>query len=235
MGNAIWIFIGIAIIQAIVGGIAKSAEKRKKAEAAQRMLEEAQAGGAGAPAPARSANAVKTAGPKPAVASDTRNKSNSSAQRRLEELRKKRLEVLRRRSGPDAGVTAAIDPNARRARAAVTTPPPAVAPTRAPVPARGASARVAEAKERRASTPPARAAQKTRRETRKADQERRSDRQSARTPTRSPGTRNAGPSHSTAKNLRGRLRTSKGFREALLLGELLKPPVGLRSPGGGPA
>ncbi|MCP4495313.1 MAG: hypothetical protein GY825_00895, partial [Phycisphaeraceae bacterium] len=223
MGNAIWIFIGIAIIQAIVGGIAKSAEKRKKAEAAQRMLEQAQAGGAEAPAPARAANAVKTAGPKAAVASDTRNKSNSSAQRRLEELRKKRLEVLRRRSGPDAGVTAAIDANARRARAAVTTPPPAAAPTRAPVPPRGASARVAEAKERRASTPPARAPQKTRRETRKADQERRSDRQSARTPARSSGTRNAGPPQSAARNRRGRLRTAEGFREALRLGELLKP------------
>ena len=234
MGNAIWIFIGIAIIQAIVGGIAKSAEKRKKAEAAQRMLEAAQAGGAEAPAPARAANAVKTAGPKAAVASDTRNKSNSSAQRRLEELRKKRLEVLRRRSGPDAGVTAAIDPNARRARAAVTTTPPAVAPTRGPVPPRGASPRVAEAKERRASTQPARAPQKTRRETRKADQERRSDRQPARTPTRSPGAQKSTRTPSTAKSLRGRLRTSKGFREALLLGELLKPPVGLRSPGGGP-
>jgi hypothetical protein len=234
MGNAIWIFIGIAIIQAIVGGIAKSAEKRKKAEAAQRMLEQAQAGGAETPAAAPAANAVKTAGPKAAVATDTRSKSNSSAQRRLEELRKKRLEVLRRRSGPDAGVTAAIDPNARRARAAVATPPPAVAPARAPVPARGASARVAEVQERRASTPPARAPQKTRRETRKADQERRSDRQAARTPARPPGTRSGTRTQSTANSLRGRLRTSKGFREALLLGELLKPPVGLRSPGGGP-
>lgn len=37
MGNGFWIFIAIVVIQAVVGGIAKSAEKRKKREAQQAL------------------------------------------------------------------------------------------------------------------------------------------------------------------------------------------------------
>ncbi|MAH65070.1 MAG: hypothetical protein CMJ27_01565 [Phycisphaerae bacterium] len=246
MGNAIWIFIGIAIIQAIVGGIAKSAEKRKKAEAAQRMLEASREGGGSAAA----TDAATSAPTRMAVADDTRGRSNRSAQRRLEELRKKRLEVLRRRAGPDAGVTAAVDPNPRRTNATVAKPPPIAAPISAPMratpPIPSTPARVAAVQETRPSTPATRAPQPIRREPRTAASGRQSTRQAAQDAAHKSAHKSAHEaghasgsygsnrtrSGSSAKRLRGLLRTPTGFREALLLGELLKPPVGLRSPQG---
>ena len=236
MGNAIWIFLGIAILQAIVGGIAKSAEKRKKAEAAQRMLEASKDGGRASPTGPISdpiSEAITSDPPRVPVAVDTREKSNPSVRSRLEELRKKRLEVLRRRSGPDAGVTAAVDPAPRRTRAAVADPPPpaAPAPAKAPVPARGAVARAAVRAPKRASTPNVSTTPLLRRESLTAGTDRPSGDSLAAKAVRPSS---VGQSGSTAASLRGRLRTSKGFREALLLGELLKPPVGLRPPGGEP-
>ncbi len=241
MGNAIWIFLGIAIVQAIVGGIAKSAEKRKKAEAAQRMLE---GGGSDGTDPASAAGTPPM---------DTRAKSNASAQRRLEEaraskrksaearleaLRKRRLEVLRRRSGLDGGVTAAVDPNAGRGRKTSVKPPPPAAkprveatrqqpvrnqPTRATKPAPVRS----PAKSGAAANPP-----KSRVDPRKTTSSARALKPVAPAAARrSSSARKAGASGSTAEILRGRLRRPGGFREALLLGELLKPPVGLRPPG----
>ena len=239
MGNAIWIFLGIAILQAIVGGIAKSAEKRKKAEAAQRMLEASKDGGRGSamgPVSNPISNPISdpTASdpPRVPVAVDTRKESSSSVRSRLEELRKKRLEVLRRRSGPDAGVTAAVDPKPRRTRTTLADPPPAATAVNAPVPARGADARAADRSPTRASTPNAQTAPSLRRESRTAGPGPRSGNHPAAKAARPSS--GSGQSGSTAASLRGRLRTSKGFREALLLGELLKPPVGLRPPGGEP-
>ncbi|MAB71524.1 MAG: hypothetical protein CMJ54_03355 [Planctomycetaceae bacterium] len=232
MGNAIWIFLGIAILQAIVGGIAKSAEKRKKAEAARRMLEASKDGGGASPTgPSSDPRADPTTSDPPRVpaAVDLREKSNPSVRNRLEELRKKRLEVLRRRSGPDAGVTAAIAPEPPRTRAAIADPPPVAAPVTAP--ARGTVARAAVRAPQRPSTPNVQTTSLLRRESLAAGPDRQSSDLPAAKAVRPSSVGQAG---STAASLRRRLRTSKGFREALLLGELLKPPVGLRPPGGEP-
>ncbi|NCF40330.1 MAG: hypothetical protein GWP75_09460 [Planctomycetia bacterium] len=234
MGNAIWIFLGIAILQAIVGGVAKSAEKRKKAEAAQRMLE------AG-----RSKDGGQRSGVAQSPPMDTRTKANASAQGRLEALRKRRLEVLRRRSGPDGGVTAEIDPNAGRIRSASPTPPPPVATSPATV-SRQQSARneprsVRKAASTRNPTPSTSATRgsKSRPEVRQADSSRIPKQAGLAQARRSwtsgkglgKGTGQGTAGGSTARRLRRTLRTPKGFREALLLGELLRPPVGLRPPG----
>ena len=249
MGSTIWIFVGIAVLQAIVGGMAKAAEKRKKAEAARRMLENGQADGT----------------IQPEVRASTRDKVNRKAQKRLDGLRKKRLEMLRRRE--DAGrKTAEAPPTTPRG----AEPPPVVAAVtranRGPGPRlvdaiAAASANLAKGREtQKAERAPKRAARtsmaasepraakapsspKPPSGSRTSSSSRRSSSPKSPKGTRAPKPRRnqpagagqfrstSGSGVSTAGRLRSRLRTSGGFREALLLGELLKPPVGLRPPG----
>ena len=255
MGSTIWIFVGIAVLQAIVGGMAKAAEKRKKAEAARRMLENGQADGT----------------IQPEVRASTRDKVNRKAQKRLDGLRKKRLEMLRRRE--DAGrKTAEAPPTTPRG----AEPPPVVAAVtranRGPGPrlvdaiaaasanlAKGRETQKAERAPKRAartsmaasepraakapSSPKSPSGSRTPSSSRTSSSSRRSSSPKSPKGTRAPKPRRnqpagagrfrstSGSGVSTAGRLRSRLRTSGGFREALLLGELLKPPVGLRPPG----
>jgi len=249
MGNAIWIFLGIAILQAIVGGVAKSAEKRKKAEAAQRMLEAERSKGGGQRSGAAQSPPMDTRTKANASAQSRlealRAKKESKAQGRLEALRKRRLEVLRRRSGPDGGVTAEIDPNAGRIRSASANPPPPVAKSPATVSRQQSARNEARSVRKAASTrnpsqsTSATRGSKSRPEVGQADSSR-SPRQAGLAQARrswtsgkglGKGTGQGTAGGSTARSLRRTLRTPKGFREALLLGELLRPPVGLRPPG----
>jgi hypothetical protein len=251
VGTTFWIFVGIALLQAVVGGLAKMAEKRKKAEAASKLSGASAESGARSPRDARravaAANNQERSGARPVVENapkTSRDETASVASERLEELRRTRIEVLRQRMGitPTAGTTSLTS--------ASTSPTPSgVPPIVVSVPTQ--AARTVAAPPQRRSTKPSESPSRSRAEPRRAVSDRGavSDRVS-RSMTPKGGSklksaaksivpnrdssggrsnkRHVGSAGRTAASLAGQLRNRGSFQRAVLMSELLQPPVGLR-------
>ena len=251
MGTTFWIFVGIALLQAVVGGLAKMAEKRKKREAASKLSGASAESGNRSPRDARRAVAASdnqgSSGARPVVENAPKKASGqtaSSASERLEELRRKRIKCLRQRMGiaPASGTTSLTSGSA-------SPTPSAVPPIVVSVPTQ--PARTAAAPPQRRSTKPSESRSRSRSEPRQAVSDRGtvSDRISRSMPTKggskmksaaksivpnrdSAGGRSikvdAGSAGRTAASLAGQLRNQGSFQRAVLMAELLQPPVGLR-------
>jgi hypothetical protein len=226
------------------------AEKRKKAEAASKLSGASAESGARSPRDARravaAANNQGRSGARPVVENapkTSRDETASVASERLEELRRTRIEVLRQRMGitPTAGTTSLTS--------ASTSPTPSgVPPIVVSVPTQ--AARTAAPPQRR-STKPSESPSRSRAEPRRAVSDRGalSDRVS-RSMTPKGGSklksaaksivpnrdssggrsnkRHVGSAGRTAASLAGRLGNRGSFQQAVLMAELLQPPVGLR-------
>ena len=246
VGTTFWIFVGIALLQAVVGGLAKMAEKRKKAEATAKLGGTPVKSGSPSPRDARRAtsesNNQRMTGARQAVAtvSEKPPGRSSSGGSRLEELRQKRIEILRSRMSGALGVPSSAPP-----------PTPSVVPP--PVVVSVATQPAAAA--RRGSSDARKPLHQSRSEPRRPISERGAvaDRikpsvafgadsrsksaaknivpKSALEVAGSAGG-NVSTSGRTATLLARRLRNRGNFKQAVLMAELLQPPVGLRSPSG---
>jgi hypothetical protein len=226
--TSFWIFIAIVVIQAVVGGIAKSAEKRKKREAAQKLAEQrASRPSTVTPAPATAkpeevevpvvarriaemlgatieAGTGVSVGTTPPTSSTTKPPSANDDAIRL--ARQRRVEALRQRQARAAGSPPPPPPSA----APRATPSPAVAPIRpsaeVPRPDRTPTLKSEPPKAKASVARPARtvAVKATRRST-------------------------------STSRVTGMLRNPRSVRDAILVAELLREPVALRrsAPGGG--
>ena len=240
--NTIWIFVAIAVIQFIFQGVAKASEKRKKALL---KLENA----AKDPRQAVSSDPIPAADSRQKAIADSLKEAlmqasglatpdetkPSNEKAGITELRRRRIEALRRRQEAAA---ASMDPRRPQARpsgvvtevsmAAVPPPPPPPAPPII-VPGSGPS-RPANRPARRPARQPA-DAMPAETLARKRDSRRPANRSKASDPVSVPGVdskSNSGPQ--IGRRLRGRLRDQRSFREAFVLAELLQPPVALRKP-----
>jgi hypothetical protein len=227
--TSFWIFIAIVVIQAVVGGIAKSAEKRKKREAAQKLAEQrASRPSTVTPAPATAKpeevevpvvarriaemlGATIEAGTGVSVGTTSSSSSTTKPPPAIDDAvrlaRQRRVEALRQRQARAAGSPPPPPPSA----APRTTPPPAATssrpssvtprPDRTPTPKSEAPKGAATSVAR-----PARAA-------------------AIAPPRRSTST----------TRVTGMLRNPRSVRDAILVAELLREPVALRrsAPGGG--
>ncbi|MCP4834380.1 MAG: hypothetical protein GY895_06395 [Phycisphaera sp.] len=240
MGNTFFFIIAIAVIQAIVGGIAKAKEKRKKAEARlQRETARASASAtssASSPPPPTSpvSRQKKTAedvaeamismlGGGSATSGEKKaSRSSRSKNPDLDELRRRRIEALRRRQGApvvaSSSVSAEPSPAAPVAAPQAPTPPQPRTAVRAPSPP-PARPRASDAgQESRERAPRTRTPRERIPASNKA--------KNAVAPTKPAAVGTAG----IASRLHGNLSDPRQFREALLLAELLQPPVSMRDP-----
>ncbi|MFB0986893.1 MAG: hypothetical protein QMB94_11385, partial [Phycisphaerales bacterium] len=118
MGTTFWIFVGIALLQAVVGGLAKMAEKRKKAEAAKLGRDSAKTNAssprdvrrAAHQASSQATSENRTGRGNAATQTNERSPAAGGVSSRLEELRRKRIEVLRRRMGIDSAAASSVTP-----------------------------------------------------------------------------------------------------------------------------
>ena len=232
MGNMFYIVIAIAVIQAIVGGLAKAKEKRKKSEldAGLRGLQGNQAKkAAGSPGPSKislqkppsgidserivDAMSVILGGTPTAKSSPKKPVSSKSPD--LEELRRRRIEALRRRQGA---------PNPAVQAPPTTAPPPPPAPV-VPVPQARPRQVQASPAPRASPAPKAEPRQRSRASSKPADIVHKKHREHGKRPS----VRNQ-PTANLASRLRKDLRDPRRFREAFVLAELLQPPVSMRKP-----
>lgn len=224
-----WVIIGFVVLQAVVGGLAKAAEKRKKAEAAARRagrpvpssgldrgdtaqklakllgveVETSEQDPAGAEeAPPRRPVAGLPGGQAPRPAS----LGSVSAEESARDLRRRRIEALRRRQAtvgkkppipPPAGATPPVPP-----------PPVPVKPSAPPNPVKASTPTPATPT---AEGTPGVAAQVYRRRSREPRGGTSSDLQGSR-----------------ASRLRTTMRNPRTMREAILVAELIRTPVALR-------
>ncbi len=229
--TSFWIIVAIAVIQLVVRGLAKAAEARKKRELQAEARRSAPPTSRAAPTPRTSVKAMPPMVDRPdrarvaaerlaeammqaaGVASGETPKA-AKPKPDLDELRRRRVEALRRRQQ-------ATGPQAPPADAPRTASIPPVAPPRAPEIAGRAGP------EPTAATPPIPAVPGP---NLAALNQSRSKAAGVPAATRKmlvrPGT--AGRSGRVASRLQGRLRDPQSFREAFLLAELLQPPVALR-------
>ncbi len=226
--TSFWIFIAIVVIQAVVGGIAKSAEKRKKREAAQKLAEQrASRPSTVTPAPATAKpeevevpvvarriaemlGATIEAGTGVSVGTTSSSSSTTKPPPAIDDAvrlaRQRRVEALRQRQARAAGSPPPPPPSA----APRTTPPPAATSSRpaaaTPSPDRTPTSKSESQKATTSVARPARAA-------------------AIAPPRRSTST----------SRVTGMLRNPRSVRDAILVAELLREPVALRrsAPGGG--
>jgi hypothetical protein len=223
--TSFWIFIAIVVIQAVVGGIAKSAEKRKKREAAQKLAEQrASRPSTVTPAPATAKpeevevpvvarriaemlGATIEAGTGVSVGTTSSSSSTTKPPPAIDDAvrlaRQRRVEALRQRQARAAG---SPPPSA----APRTTPPPAATPSRpSSVTSRPDRTPTPKSESQKATTSVARP---------------------ARAAAIAPPRRSTSTSRVT-----GMLRNPRSVRDAILVAELLREPVALRrsAPGGG--
>lgn len=222
--TSFWIFIAIVVIQAVVGGIAKSAEKRKKREAQQKLALEREArptdavpptqpskpGEVEIPVVARriaemlgatiEAGTGVSVGTTPSTAKPPRAIDEAvrvARQRRVEALRQRQARAAGSPPPPPPSVTPRTMPSAVPNTRPETVPPP--------VQASAAKSEAAKASPGRATRPAPAAIART-----------------------------TGKSTSTSR-VAGMLRNPQSVRDAVLLAELLREPVALRrsAPGAG--
>ena len=181
MGGFEIILIAIGIGWTVISGVIKSIEDSKKKKA----MKEADAPAADAAFESQPVEPVPAPEPQVQLRADSK-ASRPKVLDRFEELRKKRIEQLRRRMGIESA-------------APKSTPTPPSAPKPAPV-------------SRAAAPDPVQAA-------------------AASEPARSPRRRAAGRPEDAAE-ARGRIlalaRSSHGLKDAIILSELLAPPVAIR-------
>ncbi|MDG2022400.1 MAG: hypothetical protein P8J59_10670 [Phycisphaerales bacterium] len=282
MGTTFWIFVGIALIQAVVGGLAKAAEKRKKREAekargASATDQGATSGATRKPSRVRSVSgaasrleelerkrteilARRTEKRKQReMAANSRRKAAAagppSGTDRTEDLRRKRIEELRRRTGATPGPTAsAAPPQALAGVPPIVVSVPNPASEAPPASGRRRSTQATDAKPvTRSKTSSTARSTKRRPVSERGSLTDRMNRSRASkggsklksaaktivpgntTPSARWGGSSDGRSGRTSSTLAGRLRNRDQFQQAILMAELLQPPVGLRasSSGGG--
>ena len=245
MGSAFWIFVAIAVIQGIASVAAKSAEKKKKAARkaeiardavkgegagpvgkyrSQKELEEklSDTGQAqkviasmlGIPQPPTSPPPTPSA-PDP-VAETPRQASASRSRTELEEIRRRRLDAIRQR-------------RAKQVAAQTAPPPPPPAAVSVPTASAPLAPMAASPKAPRAN---ARGGQKERTSTRaesgSAARRGQAGPRSAITQPRSPHAP-ATKATTAGNGIPGLWRDPRSLRQAILLSELLQPPVALRN------
>lgn len=218
-----WIFLVIAVLQVVIGAIAKSAEARKKREAARLKLEAARstpprsapAGGPSQPTEARSA-AVSTAAPPPSgprqlglvireamgtAGSATGRTTSAEGKTRAELLaeRQRRVEALRRRQAQAAGRSEPPPPSRKPPAPPVVRAEPVVAPP------------AAAPRPTTPTTPPS----------------------SPAIPVRQ-GSTSLRATSAASGRIRRLLRQPASVRDAILLAEILREPVALRQQPPGP-
>ena len=262
VGTTFWIFVGIALIQAVVGGLAKAAEKRKKREAAKARGATASSGSPTRGATARleelqrkrdeilARRAAKRQKREMAAKSRRQAAASGTSSRadRTEDLRRKRIEELRRRTGAPPAVAAGNTPPTPPGVPPIVVSVPEQAPKAAPRPERRRSATANESKpeprvKTRSSTRPTQRRSVSERGS-VADRAKRSKgtrggsklKSAAKTIVPSSSTPSARSTKSRGANsggtggtLAGRLRNRDEFQRAILMAELVRPPVGLRS------
>lgn len=236
MGSAFWIFIIIAVIQGVASVAAKSAEKRKKAERRAEIARQDASGEGVTPVgkfrsqeeleqkldsqgEAQKVIAAMLGLPQEAAQPTRRaskaKKASGAAASDVGIIRQNRLKELRRQ-------------RARKAAANPTAPRTSNAPAVSPGPSRSSPSAVPDAGRPQPSTspsqPPSQSQSQRRRDERKAAE------------TVHPRTRDtaivARPSQAIgdpAKDLPRLWRSPSSIRQAILLSELLQPPVALRN------
>ena len=254
MGNMIYIVMAIAVIQGIVGMLAKAKEKRQKAEREANLRAETKSSIARPGAPPTVAKAPLK--PKAGIDSQQvaeamsmllgggtqlRSPQKPATSRRnpdLEDLRRRRIEALRRRQG--APNPAAPGPS----------PPAAGPPTAPPAAAQGSGSmedptlsRVPETSSRktpvsqsgvrpRASSKPSASIHNMPSVHKKPNPHLKSDERQKSIVSRRASTGLA-LNTTLASRLRKDLRNPQRFRQAFILAELLQPPVSMRKPDSG--
>ena len=250
------------------------AEKRKKAEAAKLGRDSAKAN-VSSPRDVRraahQASSQATSGNQrssgdAATPTNDRSPAAGGASSRLEELRRKRIEVLRSRMGVDSAAASSVTPPPAPAAVppivvSIATPPTRTSGTPRQREASGSSGSSRSSRSSRSSnsrSPESNSAtsSRSRSQSRKPVSERGSvaDRVSRSkaikggaklksaaktiTPVSSSGmarsaSGDSGSAGRTAASLASRLRNRGRFRQAILMAELLQPPVGLRPPTSG--
>ena len=247
MGSAFWIFVAIAVIQGIASVAAKSAEKKKKAARKAEIARDAVKGeGAGPVGKYRSQKELQeklsdtgqaqkviasmlgipqppTTPPSPPtpsapdpVAETPRLASASQSRTELEEIRRRRLDAIRQRRAKQVA-----------AQTAPPTPPPAavsVPTASAPLAPMAASPKAPRANARGGR----KERTSTRAESGSAARRGQAGPRSAITQPRSPHAP-ATKATTAGNGIPGLWRDPRSLRQAILLSELLQPPVALRN------
>ena len=247
------------------------AEKRKKAEAAKLGRDSAKAN-MSSPRDVRraahQASSQATSGNQrssgdAATPTNDRSPAAGGASSRLEELRRKRIEVLRSRMGVDSAAASSVTPPPAPAAVppivvSIATPPTRTSGTPRQREASGSSGSSRSSRSSNSRSPESNSAtsSRSRSQSRKPVSERGSvaDRVSRSkaikggaklksaaktiTPVSSSGmarsaSGDSGSAGRTAASLASRLRNRGRFQQAILMAELLQPPVGLRPPTSG--
>ena len=247
------------------------AEKRKKAEAAKLGRDSAKAN-VSSPRDVRraahQASSQATSGNQrssgdAATPTNDRSPAAGGASSRLEELRRKRIEVLRSRMGVDSAAASSVTPPPAPAAVppivvSIATPPTRTSGTPRQREASGSSGSSRSSRSSNSRSPESNSAtsSRSRSQSRKPVSERGSvaDRVSRSkaikggaklksaaktiTPVSSSGmarsaSGDSGSAGRTAASLASRLRNRGRFQQAILMAELLQPPVGLRPPTSG--
>ena len=254
MGNMIYIVMAIAVIQGIVGMLAKAKEKRQKAEREAGLRAETKSSMARPGVPPTVAQAPLK--PKAGIDSEQvaeamsmllgggtqlRSPQKPATSRRnpdLEDLRRRRIEALRRRQGapnpaapgppPPAAGPSTAPPAAARSSGSMKDQTPSRAPDsssqKTPAPQSGVRPRAGSKSSASIHNMPS--VHKKPNPHLKSDERRKSI---------ISGRASTGLALNTtlASRLRKDLRDPRRFRQAFILAELLQPPVSMRKPDAG--